>query len=96
MPAVRVQRLIESIRDAVIVADIHTDRIALWNPAATALFGYAPDEACALPIAALVPERLRASCRAGVERYRDTGHGPYVDAPALRELPALRKDGVEI
>jgi PAS domain S-box-containing protein len=29
-------------------------------------------------------------------RYRDTGHGPYVDSHELLDLPALRKGGEEI
>ena len=37
--------LFASIRDAVVVAQPDTGRIALWNPVATELFGYTPDEA---------------------------------------------------
>jgi PAS domain S-box-containing protein len=91
-----VRRHTENLRDAVIVADLHTDRIALWNSAAAALFGYALDEARALPIPALVPERLRARYRSGLARYRETGHSPYLDTPEALELPALRKDGAEV
>jgi diguanylate cyclase (GGDEF)-like protein/PAS domain S-box-containing protein len=29
-------------------------------------------------------------------RYRDTGHGPYIDSHVVLELPAARKDGEEI
>ncbi len=32
-------RLFERVRDAVIVADAHSGRIVLWNPAATEIFG---------------------------------------------------------
>ena len=32
--------LFERVRDAVIVADAQTGRIALWNPAAERIFGY--------------------------------------------------------
>ena len=41
--------LFASIRDAVIVADAETGRIALWNPAATQLLGFASEEASACP-----------------------------------------------
>ena len=36
--------LFDSIRDAVVVADAQTGRIALWNPAATELFGFTSDD----------------------------------------------------
>ena len=76
-------RLFDQIRDAVIVADVQTGRIVLWNPAATAIFGYTHDEACGMSLDALIPERLRARHHAGIARYRATGHGPYVDAHCL-------------
>ena len=88
-------RLYSSIRDAVIVADATTERIILWNPAAQAIFGYTVSEALDLPLEMLVPERLRAQHRAGLARYRTTGHGPVIDSPGPLELPALRKSGEE-
>src|SRR5260370_8479555 len=36
--------LFDSIRDAVVVADAETGRIALWNPAVTELFGFTSDD----------------------------------------------------
>ena len=44
MPAMRPQdpglaRLLDLVRDAVIVADAETGRIVLWNPAAERTFG---------------------------------------------------------
>jgi PAS domain S-box-containing protein len=89
-------RLFASIRDAVIVAEASSGRIVLWNPAAEEIFGYPLSEALGLNIDALVPERLKARHRAGMARYRDTGHGPYVDSNELLDLPALRKGGEEI
>ncbi len=88
--------LFESVRDAVIVADAHTGRIVLWNQAATEIFGYPASEALGLSVEALVPEYLKARHRAGLARYRDTGHGRYVDSNTLLDLPALRKSGEEI
>jgi PAS domain S-box-containing protein len=89
-------RLFESAREAVIVADAHTGRIVLWNPAATEIFGYPTSEALEMDVAALVPERLKERHRTGLSRYRETGHGSYVDSRELLELPAVRKDGDEI
>src|SRR5215212_10494847 len=89
-------RLFERIRDAVIVADARTQRIILWNAAATKMFGYSASEALNLRVEALVPESLKAAHRAGIARYAETGHGPYIDSDAPLDLPAVRKDGGEI
>src|SRR5215204_7246759 len=84
------------IREAVIVADATTQRIVLWNPAATNIFGYSISEALKLTIEKLVPEPLKTQHRAGITRYAETGHGPYIDSRRLLELPALTKSGEEI
>jgi PAS domain S-box-containing protein len=89
-------RLFERIRDAAIVADAKTQRIVLWNQAATNVFGYSTLEALRLRVEALVPEHLKDQHRAGIARYAETGHGTYIDSPRLLELPALRKGGEEI
>src|SRR5918912_1254303 len=81
------------IREAVIVADATTQRIVLWNPAATDIFGYSTSEALGLNIEELVPEPLKAQHRAGITRYAETGRGPYIDSRTLLELPALTKAG---
>jgi PAS domain S-box-containing protein len=89
-------KLFETIRDAVIVTDADTGRIVLWNSAATQIFGYPASEALKMNVEELVPERLRERHRAGLARYRETGHGPYIDSRELLELPAVRKTGEEI
>jgi len=89
-------RLFWAIREAVIVADADTDRIILWNPAAEALFGHTPAEARALTVAALVAPRLRKRHRAGMARYRATGHGALIDAGTPAEVAALHRDGHEL
>src|SRR5919107_1253787 len=89
-------RLFERVRDAVIVADAKTQRIILWNAAATKMFGYSASEAMNLRVEALVPEPLKAAHRAGIAHYAETGHGPYIDSDAPLDLPAVRKDGEEI
>src|SRR5215210_2939095 len=89
-------RLFERIRDAVIVADAETQRIVLWNSAAAKMFGYSASEALKLRVEALVPEPLKDAHRAGIARYAETGHGPYIDSDAPLDLPAVRKNGEEI
>ncbi len=93
---VGIGRLFGSVRDAVILADTKTQQIVLWNPAATRIFGYSPSEALGLRVEVLVPEYLKASHRAGIARYAETGHGPYIDSHRPLELPALTKSGEEI
>ena len=93
---VGIGRPFESVRDAVIVAEVNTGQIVLWNPAATEIFGYSFTEALELRIDDLVPDYLKAQHRAGMERYRETGRGPYIDSRALLDLPALNSTGEEI
>jgi PAS domain S-box-containing protein len=88
-----IEHLFERVRDAVVVADAHTGRIVLWNQAAAEIFGYSVPEALEMNVEELVPERLRERHRAGLARYRETGHGPYIDSHELLELPAVRKTG---
>ena len=88
--------LFERVRDAIIVADAETQRIVLWNQAATKMFGYSLSEALELCVEALVPDSLKAHHRAGMARYVETGRGPYIDSHELLDLPALRKGGEEI
>lgn len=89
-------KLFERIRDAAIVADAKSQRIFLWNQAATNIFGYSTSEALELRVEDLVPEHLKDRHRAGMARYAETGYGTYIDSPRLLELPALRKGGEEI
>ena len=91
-----IEQLLERIRDVVVVADAHTGSIVVWNAAATRVFGYSSSEVLGQSWTVIVPERLRAECEAGMARYRNTGHGPYIDSHTVLELPAVRKDGVEI
>ena len=64
------------------------------NPAADAMFGYAPGELVGQPIAVLQPERLREAHREGFARYLASGRRA-ANWQSL-EVRALRKDGVEI
>jgi PAS domain S-box-containing protein len=89
-------RLFERIQDAVIVAVAETQRIVLWNPAATNIFGYSASEALELRVEDLVPEYLKDQHRTGIAHYAETGHGPYIDSHRPLELPAIRKGGKEV
>jgi PAS domain S-box-containing protein len=89
-------RLFERIQDAVIAAVAKTQRIVLWNPAATNIFGYSASEALELRVEDLVPEYLKDQHRAGIARYAETGHGPYIDSHRPLELPAIGKGGKEV
>src|SRR5918995_49109 len=91
-----IDELLESVRDAVVVVDARSGRIVLWNAAATKTFGYSSSEALEHSWTVIVPERFKAQCEAGMARYRDTGHGPYIDSHVVLELPAARKDDKEI
>jgi PAS domain S-box-containing protein len=78
-------------RDALVVADGTSGRIVGWNPAAVSLFGYAPGEAAALVLPALVPsldlQTIAGCC--------DTADGD-LPADAARECIALHKGGREL
>ena len=69
--------------------------VTYWNPSAERTFGIARSEAVGRPVAELViPERLRAAHRAGLERFLADGTGPVLDRSV--EIVALRGDGTEI
>ncbi len=93
---VGVGQLFWVIRDAVIVGDVETGQIALWNPAASTLFGYSAEEIVGRPIEVLMPPHVRERHRNGLARYREHGHGPVIDSGRQVEVPAVRKSGEEI
>lgn len=85
-----------AVGDAVVVVDVESGRIVLWNPAAERLFGYSAEEAVGLSIEVLIPDRLMDRHRAGIAEYAATGHGALIDAETPVEYPARRKSGEEI
>ncbi|HEX2173980.1 MAG TPA: PAS domain S-box protein [Dehalococcoidia bacterium] len=82
------------VRDAIVVVNLETERIVLWNSAAEALFGYSAAEAIGLEVAALIPERLRD--RADLARFRTVGSAEWVDSGRPFELTARRRTGEEV
>lgn len=89
-------RLFNSVSDAVIIGDIDSGTIVLWNRAAEALFGYPAEEALGQPLALIVAESLRAQHTAGLARYRKLRTGPLVGRTKPAEVVARAKDGREI
>jgi PAS domain S-box-containing protein len=91
-----VGRLLDLVRDAVVLGEAESGRVVLWNEAAEAMFGYPRSEAIGMPLENLVPERLRARHRAGLAGYAATGRGPLIDSATVFEVPARRKDDREL
>ena len=85
-------RIFEATRDGIILVD-GEGRIALWNPAARAMFGYEEREAVGMNVARLVPPEHLSKHHAGMKRFQRTGHGAIIDSGKPVEVPALRKDG---
>lgn len=89
-------RLFWEITDAVVVADINSEEIVLWNPSATRIFGYTSDEALGMALHRLVPERLRDAHLKGLARFRDSGAGVLIDSKTSVELAGVQKGGAEV
>lgn len=83
-------QLVECIGDAIIAVDAH-EKIMLWNPAATRIFGYSETEALGNTLDLIVPERQRHRHNEGCRKSMDTGITRY--GTSLLKVPALHKDG---
>lgn len=66
-------RVIDSMTDAVIVADTQ-GTIRVWNRGAEAIFGFSAQEAISHPLDLIVPERFRPAHDAGFRRALASGH----------------------
>jgi two-component system sensor kinase FixL len=82
-------------RDAVIVGNIDTGRIVLWNPAAEQLFGYTAPEVIGQPITMLIPPAIARLHHEGLARYRQTGERTVIGSRPM-EVPARTRSGEEI
>src|SRR5437764_735789 len=80
--------LFDSIRDAVVVADAGSGEIALWNPAATDLFGFSADEVLGHPLTDLIVDLREAP------EWTSVCGGAV--APATLELFAARKQAADV
>ena len=83
-------QLVECVGDAIIVADAH-EKIVLWNPAATRIFGYLEEEALGNTLDLIVPERQRQKHNEGYSHSMETGTTRY--GASLLKVPAKHKDG---
>src|SRR5690349_9163362 len=59
-------------REAVVVGNVESASIALWNPAAERLFGWSADEAIGQPIETLIPAPIVRLHQAGMALFRRT------------------------
>ena len=82
--------LLECVGDAIIVSDAN-EKIVLWNPAATRIFGYSEVEALGQTLDLIVPERQRQRHNEGYSKSMETGITRY--GTALLKVPAKHKDG---
>lgn len=79
--------------DAVLMLD-DDGRIVYWNPAASRIFGYLPEEAMGREVHTfLAPQRFHDASRNAWGAFRESGRGPVIGK--VLELSALRKDGTE-
>ena len=87
---VDLNQLVECVGDAIVVVDAH-EKIVLWNPAATRIFGYSEVEALGNTLDLIVPERQRHRHNEGCRKSMETGITRY--GTSLLKVPALHKDG---
>ena len=87
---VNLEQLVNCVGDAIIVVDAH-EKIVMWNPAATRIFGYSEAEAMGNTLDLIVPERQRHRHNEGCRKSMETGITRY--GTSLLTVPALHKDG---
>ncbi|HEX6639905.1 MAG TPA: ATP-binding protein, partial [Thermoanaerobaculia bacterium] len=88
----RFRLMTETAQDAMFTID-EQSIITFCNPAVERLFGYTPAELLGQPLDIIIPPRLRAAHRRGIERYLRMRERTIPWSGI--ELPALHKDGHE-
>ena len=89
----RVRRLVDASLDAIITID-EKSLVVEWSRAAEKMFGYSQDQAVGRDMAELIiPPRLRDAHHQGIQRFHETGEGPFLSKPI--ELPAIQANGAE-
>jgi PAS domain S-box-containing protein len=87
---IMLEALLSAAVDAIIVADAN-GRMIRVNPAACAMFGYAPEEMTGDLIEILIPDAASLNHGAKLARYLATGEARIIGIG--RDLEAMRKDG---
>jgi PAS domain S-box-containing protein len=86
--------MVESSLDAIVTMDAD-GTITAWNPQAEATFGWSADEVLGRPLAeTIVPHDQRAAHVEGLQRWRETGEGPVLNARI--EIQAMHRDGRQL
>ena len=91
--SVDLHQLVECVGDAIIVADAQ-EKIVLWNPAATRIFGYSEQEALGNTLDLIVPERQRQKHNEGYSHSMETGTTRY--GTSLLKVPARHQNGTTL
>ncbi len=89
LPAHLCQDILSTIYDAIVVTN-SKGRIVSWNPAATRVFGYGPDEVVGKPISIIMPPDSKEAFRL---RSQENGFAPPHSFDKPVELSGLTKDG---
>lgn len=88
----RFRSVVQSAREAVIIADTHA-RIVSWNAGAETVFGYREEEVLGRLITLVIPARSQDSHRKAMDRFDQTGECDAYDK--VIERTGRRKDGSE-
>ncbi len=85
---------VEAGLDCIIVMDSQ-GLVMEFNPAAERTFGYSRNDVIGRRLSELViPDRFRAAHDSGLQRFLETGSGPFLDRRV--EVTAMRADGQEL
>jgi PAS domain S-box-containing protein len=86
--------ILESALDCIILMD-GRGIVVEFNPASQRTFGFTREQAVGKPLADLIiPEKLRAAHKRGLQRYLESGEGPVLHRRI--EITGQRADGTEI
>src|SRR4051812_18832628 len=83
-------------RDAVIVGNLATGRIVLWNPAAEALFGTSAEQAIGRAFDSYVPNAVLRLQQAALDLHRRSGQAALIGGNAPIELTVRHHSGAEL
>jgi PAS domain S-box-containing protein len=83
-------------RDAVVVGNVTTGRIALWNPAAERLLGWTAEQAIGKPIDLVIPASIVRLHQLGSMLDRVTGQRIAPDPNVPIQVPVQTRSGEEI